>query len=239
MASIAQPRIQAPALPRPQVEQSGLWSWLTTVDHKRIAKLYGVSAFLFFMLGGLEAMLIRAQLTHPGNNVVDFQRYNELFTMHGTTMIFLVVMPLSVAFFNLVVPLQIGARDVAFPRLNGFSYWTFLAGALILYLPTLFSLPGIFARIAAAALNSLLGLPFLNGLQPWLDAHLPLATLVPDQGWYGYAPLTQALFPEREFVFWPRGPQLLGAASRAGPLNFTATTLTPRPRGISMMRVPI
>ena len=172
------------------MEQSGLWSWLTTVDHKRIAKLYGVSAFLFFLLGGLEAMLIRAQLTRPENNVVDAQRYNELFTMHGTTMIFLVVMPLSVAFFNLVVPLQIGARDVAFPRLNGFSYWTFLAGATILYIPVLFSLPGIFAHIVASALNSLLGLPVLNGLQPWLDAHLPFATLVPDQGWYGYAPLT-------------------------------------------------
>ena len=102
--------------PTPKVEESGLWSWLTTVDHKRIAKLYGVSAFIFFLLGGLEAMLIRAQLTRPENNVVDAQRYNELFTMHGTTMIFLVVMPLSVAFFNLVVPLQIGARDVAFPR---------------------------------------------------------------------------------------------------------------------------
>jgi cytochrome c oxidase subunit I len=239
MASIAQPRIQAPALPRPQVEQSGLWSWLTTVDHKRIAKLYGVSAFLFFMLGGLEAMLIRAQLTRPENNVVDAQRYNELFTMHGTTMIFLVVMPLSVAFFNLVVPLQIGARDVAFPRLNGFSYWTFLAGALILYLPTLFSLPGIFARIAAAALNSLLGLPFLNGLQPWLDAHLPLATLVPDQGWYGYAPLTQALFSGREIDFWALGLQILGVASMAGAFNFIVTILNLRAPGMSMMRLPI
>src|SRR5688500_5946895 len=172
MASIAQPRVQAPApVGAPHavpVQESGLWSWLTTVDHKRIAKLYGVSAFIFFLLGGLEAMLIRAQLTRPENNVVDAQRYNELFTMHGTTMIFLVVMPLSVAFFNLVVPLQIGARDVAFPRLNGFSYWTFLAGALILYIPVLFSLPGIFVRIAAGALNSLFGLPILNGLQPWL-----------------------------------------------------------------------
>ena len=70
MASIAQPRVQAPALPRPRVEESGLWSWLTTVDHKRIAKLYGVSAFIFFLLGGLEAMLIRAQLTRPENNIV-------------------------------------------------------------------------------------------------------------------------------------------------------------------------
>ena len=122
MASIAQPRVQAPALPRPQVEQSGLWSWLTTVDHKRIAKLYGVSAFLFFLLGGLEAMLIRTQLTRPQNNVVDAQRYNELFTMHGTTMVFLVVMPMAAAFANYFIPLQIGARDVAFPRLNAFSF---------------------------------------------------------------------------------------------------------------------
>ncbi len=84
MASIAQPRVQAPTcpqspgvpFPKPHVEESGLWSWLTTVDHKRIAKLYGVSAFLFFLLGGLEAMLIRAQLTRPENNVVDAQRYN-------------------------------------------------------------------------------------------------------------------------------------------------------------------
>src|SRR3712207_8319638 len=91
MASIAQPRIQAPTLPKPHVEESGLWSWLTTVDHKRIAKMYGISAFLFFLLGGLEALLIRAQLTRPENGVVDANRYNELFTMHGTTMIFLVV----------------------------------------------------------------------------------------------------------------------------------------------------
>src|SRR3954451_11431670 len=115
-------------------------------------------------------LLIRVQLMRPENNVVDAQHYNELFTMHGTTMIFLVVMPLSVAFFNLVVPLQLGARDVAFPRLNAFSYWTFLAGALILYLPVFFSLPGIFAHIGATALNNILGSPLLSGLQPWLDA---------------------------------------------------------------------
>ena len=126
MASIAQPGIQAPALPTTQAEApSGLWSWLTTVDHKQIAKLYGVTAFMFFLVGGLEALLLRVQLMRPENNVVDAQRYNELFTMHGTTMIFLVIMPLSVALFNLVVPLQIGARDVAVPRLNAFSDWTF------------------------------------------------------------------------------------------------------------------
>src|SRR5688500_15402844 len=125
MATIAHPQIET-AVARPRVAgQFGLWSWLTTVDHKRIGILYGASAIFFFLVGGLEALLIRTQLSRPENHLVSDQRYNELFTMHGTTMIFLVVMPLSSAFFNVVVPLQIGARDVAFPRLNAFSYWTF------------------------------------------------------------------------------------------------------------------
>src|SRR5262245_48566973 len=111
-----------------------VWSWITTVDHKRIGVLYGVTAFLFFLIGGLEAVLIRIQLARPENTFVSPDFYNQLFTMHGTTMIFLAVMPLSAAFFNFVVPLQIGARDVAFPRLNAFSYWVFLAGGLILNL---------------------------------------------------------------------------------------------------------
>jgi cytochrome c oxidase subunit I len=137
------------------------------------------------------------------------QRYNELFTMHGTTMIFLVVMPLSVAFFNLLVPLQIGARDVAFPRLNGFSYWTFLAGAAILNIPVIFALPGVFVGMAATAWTNLLGVPFFAGLQPWLNQHLPFAMNVPDQGWYGYAPLTQQLFSGREIDFWALGLRCL------------------------------
>jgi len=239
MASIAQPHIQAPTLPKPRVEATGLWSWLTTVDHKRIAKLYGVTAFIFFLIGGLEALLLRVQLARPQNDVVDAQRYNELFTMHGTTMIFLVVMPLSVAFFNLVVPLQIGARDVAFPRLNGFSYWTFLAGAFILNIPVLFALPGVFAGMAATAWTNLLGTPALNGLQPWLDANLPFAMNVPDQGWYGYSPLTQQLFSGKEIDFWALGIQVLGIASLAGAFNFIVTILNLRAPGMTMMRVPI
>ncbi len=239
MASIAQPHVQAPALPRPKAEPSGLWSWLTTIDHKRIAKLYGVTAFIFFMVGGMEALLIRIQLARPQNDVVDAQRYNELFTMHGTTMIFLVVMPLSVAFFNLLVPLQIGARDVAFPRLNGFSYWTFLAGALILNIPVLFALPGIFVNMAATAWTNLLGVPFFAGLGPWLDATLPFATNVPDQGWYGYAPLTERLFSGREIDFWAFGLQVLGIASMVGAFNFIVTILNLRAPGMSMMRVPL
>jgi cytochrome c oxidase subunit 1 len=112
---------------------SGLVSWLTTVDHKRIGILYGVTAFVFLLIGGIEALLLRVQLAVPENTFLNFEEYNQMFTMHGVTMIFLVVMPLGAAFFNYLVPLQIGARDVAFPRLNAFSYWTFLLGGLFLY----------------------------------------------------------------------------------------------------------
>jgi cytochrome c oxidase subunit 1 len=111
---------------------SGVWSWITTVDHKRIGILYGVSAFAFFLLGGLEALIIRLQLARPNATVVSAEAFNALFTMHGTTMVFLAVMPFSAAFFNYMVPLLIGARDVAFPRLNALSYWIFLLGGLFL-----------------------------------------------------------------------------------------------------------
>ncbi len=115
-------------------EATGLWSWITTVDHKRIAILYFSTALFFFLLGGLEALVIRLQLAQPGQTLVSAQFFNALFTMHATTMIFLALMPLSVAFFNYVVPLQIGARDVAFPRLNAFSYWVFLFGGIFMNL---------------------------------------------------------------------------------------------------------
>jgi cytochrome c oxidase subunit 1 len=114
-------------------KRSGLWDWLTTVDHKKIGILYGGAALVFFLLGGLEALLIRWQLATPGAAVIDPDLYNQLFTMHGVTMVFLVGMPVAVAFFNYVVPLQIGARDVAFPRLNAFSFWVFLFGGLFMY----------------------------------------------------------------------------------------------------------
>ena len=113
-------------------EHTGIWSWITTVDHKRIGILYGATAFLFFLIGGLEALFMRIQLMKPDNNFVSAETFNSLFTMHGTTMIFLGVMPLSAMFFNFFIPLQIGARDVAFPRLNAFSYWVFLLGGLFI-----------------------------------------------------------------------------------------------------------
>ena len=124
-------RTQPGLLAHPKA-RTGLLMWLTTVDHKRIGFLYGFFALIFFLVGGFEALLIRAQLMFPNNTVLTAQQYNTLFTMHGTTMIFLAVMPLSAAFFNFIMPLQIGARDVAFPRLNAFSLWTFVAGAIIL-----------------------------------------------------------------------------------------------------------
>jgi cytochrome c oxidase subunit 1 len=113
--------------------KTGWWSWVTTVDHKRIGIMYCATALLFFVLGGLEALAIRAQLAGPNGTVLDADTYNQFFTMHGLTMIFLVVMPIGVGIMNYVVPLMIGARDVAFPRLNAFSYWVFLAGGLFLY----------------------------------------------------------------------------------------------------------
>ncbi len=108
------------------------WSWIVTVDHKRIAVLYLVTALAFFVLGGLEAGLIRLQLSRPELSIVSADRFAELFTMHGTTMVFLALMPMGAAFFNLLIPLMIGARDVAFPRLNALSYWVYLFGGIFL-----------------------------------------------------------------------------------------------------------
>jgi cytochrome c oxidase subunit 1 len=112
---------------------TGWRAWLTTVDHKKIGIMYGATSLAFLAIGGLEALMIRAQLAQPDGQVLSPEAYNQAFTMHGTTMVFLVIMPLIAAFSNYLIPLQIGARDVAFPRLNALSYWVFLAGGLFLY----------------------------------------------------------------------------------------------------------
>jgi cytochrome c oxidase subunit 1 len=106
---------------------------MTTVDHKRIAVLYGVTAMILMLIAGVEAGVIRMQLSSADNDLISAARYNQMFTMHATTMVFMVIMPLSVSFFNFVVPLAIGARDVAFPRLNALSFWIFLFGALLMH----------------------------------------------------------------------------------------------------------
>ncbi len=143
MATTVAPPTYAPAATSASYagDKTGVWSWITTTDHKRIGVLYLFTSLFFFIFGGLEAAAIRAQLAAPNQNLVSAELYNQLFTMHGTTMVFLAIMPLSAAFFNFLIPLQIGARDVAFPRLNAFSYWVYLLGGIFITLP-------IFAGIA-------------------------------------------------------------------------------------------
>src|ERR1700722_13847271 len=118
-------------------EDHSAFSWVGTVDHKRIGILYLLTALVFFAIGGTEALLIRLQLARPNNTLVGPDTFNQLFTMHGTTMIFLVVMPTLVGFGNYFVPLMIGARDMAFPRLNAMSYWLFPFGGFLLHFSVL------------------------------------------------------------------------------------------------------
>jgi cytochrome c oxidase subunit 1 len=189
----------------------GIWSWIATVDHKRIGVLYGVTAFFFFLVGGLEALLLRVQLVRPENDFLSPDQYNRIFTMHGTTMVFLVVMPLSSAFFNLLVPLMIGARDVAFPRLNAFSFWAFFFG-------------GIFLNLSFFTGGNIL--------------HGDIGA--PDAGWFGYAPLTLNRFsPGNGVNYWLIGLEILGVASLAGGFNFIVTILNMRAPGMSLFRMPL
>jgi cytochrome c oxidase subunit 1 len=188
----------------------GVLSWLATVDHKRIGIMYGITAFLLFLVGGTEALLIRTQLVVPESGILTNDQYNRLFTMHGVTMIFMVVMPLSAAFFNLLTPLMIGARDVAFPRLNAFSYWSFLGGAIFLNA----------SFFTGDILNGELG--------------------APDGGWFGYAPLSLPDFtPGHGMDFYALGLQIMGLSSLAGGLNFAVTILNMRAPGMTLFRMPV
>src|ERR1700678_3151062 len=141
-----------------------LHEWVTTVDHKRLGIMYIVYALIFLVIGGIEATIIRIQLIRPHNDFVSPQVFNRMFTMHGTTMIFFVAMPVLFGFDNYTVPLLIGARDMAFPRLNAFSFWLTVFGALLLY----FSFVGGFGLYGAGN--------------------------APDVGWFAYAPLTSKVF---------------------------------------------
>src|SRR2546425_5214940 len=190
--------------------KTGIGSWLTTADHKRVGMLYGYTAFFFFLIGGLEALLIRAQLAGPNGHVLTANEYNMLFTMHGLTMIFLVVMPLSAALFNYFVPIMIGARDVAFPRLNAFSYWVFLAGGL--FLNVSFFTKNVFSGELGA----------------------------PDCGWTCYSTLSSKAFsPGHGVDFWALGVQILGIASLASGFNFIVTILNMRAPGMTLFRMPL
>ncbi len=192
--------------------KTGLVGWITTVDHKKIGMMYAAFAIFFFLVGGLEALLIRTQLIVPNNRFISAQLYNELFTMHGTTMIFLAVMPLNAAFFNLLIPLQIGARDVAFPRLNTFSLWTWVVGAILLNIGWLSHFTPAWSGFGGA----------------------------PDVGWFGYAPLSSKLFsPDMSTDLWVLGLQVLGLSSIVASLNFIVTIINMRAPGLTMMRLPV
>lgn len=193
-------------------EDNSVWSWITTVDHKRIGKMYLASAFLFFLFGGIEALLVRAQLAVPNSTLISAQTYNELFTMHATTMVFLAIMLLSAAFFNYLIPLQIGARDVVFPRVNAYGWWLFLFGALFIQLPFILNLmPGVFD-----------------------------GPVVPDGGWFGYSNQTSAKYsPGLSIDFWMLGLQIVGLASLVASFNFITTILNLRAPGMTLFRVPV
>jgi len=133
MAAVTDVRETAPATPEPGRRRRAVASWLTTTDHKRIGIMYIATAFIFFLLGGVLAELIRTQLFEPDNTLFAFHTYNSLFTVHAITMIFLFVMPVTVGFANYIVPLQCGAPDMAFPRVNAFSYWLFPLGGILIW----------------------------------------------------------------------------------------------------------
>ncbi len=146
------PQVVAHEAERPQ---RGWTSWLTTTDHKRIGIMYMVTTFVFFCLGGVEALMMRLQLGSPNNSLVTPTVYNELFTMHGTTMIFLFVVPMMAGLANYFLPLMIGARDMAFPRLNALSYWLLLAGGIVFYTSIFFNPPEAGWTSAMPLANSL------------------------------------------------------------------------------------
>ena len=153
-----------PAAPPPEQPARGVLAFFTTTDHKRIGLNYIVTAFGFFLLGGLMALFIRAELAEPGQQIVTPDRYNELFTMHGTVMLLLFAGPLAAGLANYFVPLQIGARDMAFPRLNALSYWVFLSGGIVMNLGFLTSDGAAdFGWFAYAPLSDAIRSPGLGG----------------------------------------------------------------------------
>src|SRR5271168_3861727 len=193
---------------RPWVEV--VHEWVTTVDHKRLGILYIVYALLFLVVGGIEATIIRIQLIRAHNDFVSPQVFNRLFTMHGTTMIFFVAMPVLFGFANYMVPLMIGARDMAFPRLNAFSFWMSALGGIILY----------FSFIGG------------NGLYG--------AGSAPDVGWFAYAPLTSPAFSIGHSTdYWIVGLLVSGFGSIATGLNIMTTILCLRCPGMKLNRMPL
>ncbi len=210
---------------------TGLWSWITTVDHKRIGIMYGYAAFFFFVIGGLEALLLRIQLAQANNEFLTAGAYNALFTMHGTTMIFLFVMPASAAFMNYLLPLMIGARDVAFPRLNALSWWIFFFGGIFLYSTFFFGTS--LAPIGPDGVPGNIGPAGGPGSFNWIAGS-------PDAGWFGYQPNAGPLYsPGTAMDYWALGLQILGLASLVSAVNFIVTVFNMRSKGMRLLRMPV
>ncbi|PQO44113.1 cytochrome c oxidase subunit I [Blastopirellula marina] len=187
-----------------------LHGWVTTVDHKRIGILYILMSLVFMVVGGVEALLIRLQLWVPNNDLIGPDTFNQLFTMHGTTMIFFVVMPMLTGFANYMVPLMIGCRDVAFPRLNALGFWLSLFGGCILY-------TCYFTGDALYGLGS-----------------------APDVGWFAYAPLTSPAYARGGAVdYWILGTFVSGVGALTFAVNLIATILTMRAPGMKLNQVPL
>jgi len=187
-----------------------LHAWVTTVDHKRLGVLYVLYGLIFLIVGGVEATILRIQLIRPHNDFVSPQVFNRMFTMHGTTMIFFVVMPILFGFANYLVPLMIGARDMAFPRLNAFSFWMTAFGGLLLYF-------------------SFLGGSGLYG-----------AGNAPDVGWFAYAPLTSRTFSIGNSTdFWTLSLLVSGFGSIGTAVNLIATILCMRCPGMTLGKMPL
>src|SRR5215813_3441890 len=189
---------------------SRLHSWMVTVDHKRLGIMYVVAGLVFLVIAGAMAATIRLQLALPNNGLVPPQVFNRLMTMHGTTMIFFVAVPILFGFGNYLIPLMLGERDLAFPRLNAFGFWLFLFGGLLLY----------FSYIAGDGLYG--------------------AGSAPDVGWFAYAPLTERAFsPGSSTDYWILGILVSGVGTTATAINLLATAVSMRCPGMTFGRMPL
>jgi cytochrome c oxidase subunit 1 len=198
----------APLGPRPLVDR--LHGWIATVDHKRLGIMYILYGLVFLLIGGIEATIMRIQLIVPHNHFVSPQVFNRMFTMHGTTMIFFVAMPMVFGFANYLLPLMLGARDMAFPRLNAFSFWMTAFGGVLLY----FSVLGA------------------NGLYGAGNA--------PDVGWFAYAPLTSPTFSRGHSTdFWTLAVFVSGVGSIGTAINMLTTVLCLRCPGMTLGKMPL
>ncbi len=214
--------------------QTPIGSWVTTTDHKKIGVMYIYTAFFFFLFGGVEALLVRSQLAVPDNTLLTPEQYDQVFTMHATIMIFLFLMPIWTGFGNYLAPLMIGARDMAFPRLNMLGYWLFLAGGIVLTLS--------FAFNAAPNAGWFSYAPLTEATPSCLTQNI--AALSP-QAQAAYA-ATQAasgaqgcFSPGQNPDFWIIGINLLGIASLTGAINFVVTILRMRAPGMTINRMPL